>query len=56
MQLYTYTKKEEVIHATTHGAGALLSIAGLVLLAGDASWSGDWRRFISVLFLAVPCS
>ncbi|RYG74014.1 hemolysin D [Lentibacillus lipolyticus] len=49
MQLYTYTKKEEVFHAVTHGAGALLSIAGFILLAGDASWSGDWRRFISVL-------
>ncbi len=29
---HTFTKQEEIANAITHGLGALLSVAGLVLL------------------------
>ena len=39
-----YSVREEVAHAVTHGVGALLSVAGLVLLIVRASATGDpWR-------------
>jgi len=48
MKTYTFTKKEEIWHAITHGIGALLSIAGLVLLIVFASFSGNPWKIVSV--------
>lgn len=48
MQTYTFTKKEEIAHAITHGIGALLSIAGLVLLIVFSSFSGNPWKIVSV--------
>lgn len=38
---YTYTKKEEIANAITHGIGALLSVAALVLLIIHSSQQGS---------------
>lgn len=41
---YTYSKKEEVANAITHGIGAILSVAALVILIVFASiYSGVWH-------------
>ncbi|MEW9677486.1 hemolysin III family protein [Lentibacillus sp. L22] len=48
MTTHTYTKQEELAHAVTHGIGALLSIAGLVLLITYASLSGGPWQIVSV--------
>lgn len=48
MKTYTYTKKEEIAHVLTHGIGALLSIAGLVLLIVFASVKGNPWLIVSV--------
>lgn len=37
---YTYTRREEVVNAVTHGIGAVLSVAALVLLIVAASING----------------
>src|SRR5699024_5627898 len=42
-----FTKKEEIAHAITHGIGALLSIAALVLLIVFSSLNGDTLQIIS---------
>jgi hemolysin III len=47
METYTFSKKEEIIHAVTHGVGALLSIAGLVLLIVFSIVDGDMWQIIS---------
>jgi len=47
METYTFTKKEEIAHAITHGIGALLSIAALVLLIVFSSLNGDAMQVIS---------
>ncbi len=48
MEIHTFTKKEEIINAITHGIGALLSIAGLVLLIIFASLNGNPWQIVSV--------
>ncbi|QKY68901.1 hemolysin III family protein [Lentibacillus sp. CBA3610] len=48
MKIHTFTKKEECVHAITHGIGALLSIAGLALLIVFASFNQDPWQIISV--------
>ncbi|MBP1948727.1 PAQR family membrane homeostasis protein TrhA [Virgibacillus litoralis] len=48
MEIHTFTKKEEIVHAITHGIGALLSIAGLVLLIIFASLNGSPWQIVSV--------
>lgn len=48
MEIHTFTKKEEIVHAITHGIGALLSIAGLVLLIIFASLNGNPWLIVSV--------
>ncbi|MEN1967040.1 hemolysin III family protein [Lentibacillus sp. N15] len=51
MTTHTYTKQEEIAHAITHGIGALLSIAGLVLLIVYASLSGGpWQIVSGTIF------
>jgi hemolysin III len=42
-----YTHSEELAHAWTHGIGAALSIAGLVLLVVRAAQTGDVWRVVS---------
>jgi hemolysin III len=44
---YTYSKKEEVANAITHGIGAILSIAALVLLIVFASIHGTVWHVVS---------
>lgn len=41
---YTYSRKEEIVNAITHGIGALLSVAALVILIVFASlYSSAWH-------------
>lgn len=44
---YTYTRREEVANAITHGIGALLSVAALVLLIVAASVKGTAWHVVS---------
>lgn len=48
METYTFSRKEEILHAITHGIGAVLSIAGLVLLIIFSSFSGNPWKIVSV--------
>ena len=46
-----YTKNEEIMNAVTHGLGAGLSIAGLVILVVFASKYGDaWKITASAIY------
>jgi hemolysin III len=45
--IHSYTRKEEVVNAITHGLGAALSIAGLVLLIVFASLKGNAWHVVS---------
>lgn len=53
MTTHTYTKPEELAHVITHGVGALLSIAGLVLLIVYASLNGNPWQIVSVTIFGV---
>ncbi|MBD7967180.1 PAQR family membrane homeostasis protein TrhA [Paenibacillus gallinarum] len=44
---YTYTRREEVVNAVTHGIGAVLSVAALVLLIVAASINGTAWHVVS---------
>lgn len=44
---YTYTRREEVVNAVTHGIGAVFSIAALVLLIVAASVNGTVWHVVS---------
>lgn len=48
MKKHSFTKKEEVIHAITHGIGIILSIAGLILLIVFSSIDGNPWKIVSV--------
>ncbi|RWZ60776.1 hemolysin D [Halobacillus fulvus] len=48
MTTHTFTKREEIANAITHGIGALLSIAMLVLLIVFASIQGNAWHIVSV--------
>lgn len=43
-----YTVREEIAHATTHGVGALLSVAALVLMVTAAALRGDAWHVVGV--------
>ena len=46
-----YTKNEEIMNAVTHGIGAGLSIAGLVVLVVFASMQSDaWKITASAIY------
>lgn len=45
--LITYTEQEELFNRLTHGAAAILSVAGLVILVTAASRTGDPYRIVS---------
>lgn len=53
MEIHVFTKREEIAHAITHGIGALLSIAGLVLLIVFSSFSGNPWKIVSVTIFGV---
>jgi hemolysin III len=42
-----YTPGEEIAHSVTHGVGAALAVAGLVILVVLAAWRGDAWRVVS---------
>lgn len=48
MNVHIFTKREEIAHAITHGIGAFLSIAALVLLIVFASLKGGPILIVSV--------
>jgi len=48
MPAHIFSKREEIMHAITHGIGAILSLAGLVLLIVFASFSGNPWKIVSV--------
>ncbi|MGM8366232.1 PAQR family membrane homeostasis protein TrhA [Virgibacillus sp. W0181] len=48
MGIHIFSKKEEIVHAITHGIGAILSIAGLILLILYSSASGNSWQIVSV--------
>jgi len=45
----TYTIGEEIANSITHGLGALLSVAGLVILIILAAWKGDAWKMVSFI-------
>lgn len=51
MKTSTFTKREELIHAVTHGVGAMLSIVALILLIIFAAMDGDpWQIISGIIF------
>lgn len=50
---YTYTRREEVANAITHGIGALLSVAALVMLIVAASMNGTAWHVVSFTIYGV---
>lgn len=48
MNTNTFTKNEEIAHSITHGIGAVLSIAGLVLLIVFSALNGNPWEIVSV--------
>jgi hemolysin III len=42
-----YSTGEEIAHSVTHGVGAALAVAGLVILVVLAAWRGDAWRVVS---------
>lgn len=44
---YTYTRREEIANAITHGIGALLSLSALTILVVFAALHGDARHVVS---------
>lgn len=48
---HTFTKEEEIVHAITHGVGALFSVAALVMLTVMAAMYGNaWHVVSFTLF------
>ncbi|PKR78464.1 hemolysin D [Halalkalibacillus sediminis] len=50
---HVFSRKEEFVNAVTHGLGALLSIAGLVILIVFASLNGNAWQVVSVTVYGV---
>lgn len=48
-----FTKREECLHAVTHGIGAVLSLIALVLLIVFSAQSGDAWKIVSVTIFGV---
>lgn len=53
MNSNVFTKREEIAHSITHGIGAILSIAGLVLLIVFSSLSGNPWKIVSVTIFGI---
>ncbi|UOQ43225.1 hemolysin III family protein [Halobacillus salinarum] len=47
---HTFTKQEEIANAITHGVGAVLSVAMLVLLIVFASFEGSWQVISATVY------
>lgn len=47
-RVYFYSLKEEIVNSITHGVGALLSVAGLIVLLAMAITYGDVWRVVSL--------
>lgn len=50
---YTYTRKEEIANAVSHGIGALLSLSALAVLVVFAALNGDARHIVSFTIFGV---
>ena len=51
MPAKVFSRREEILHAITHGIGAVLSVVGLVLLIVFASFSGNpWKIVSATIF------
>jgi hemolysin III len=50
---HVFSKREEVANATIHGIGALLSIAGLILLIIFSSLEGTALHVVSFIIFGV---
>ncbi|MFO7536631.1 MAG: hemolysin III family protein [Chloroflexota bacterium] len=48
MSVAYYSLKEEIVNSVTHGVGALLSVAGLIVLLAMAVTYGDVWRIVSL--------
>ncbi|WP_430786252.1 PAQR family membrane homeostasis protein TrhA [Virgibacillus flavescens] len=53
MKMHTFTREEEIVHAITHGIGALLSIVALVLLISYASVADNAWNLITVIVFGI---
>jgi hemolysin III len=53
---HIYTKQEEIANAITHGIGALLSVAALVLLIVYASLEGTALHVMSFIIYGLTMS
>ncbi|UOR12995.1 PAQR family membrane homeostasis protein TrhA [Halobacillus amylolyticus] len=53
MDTHTFSKREEIANAVTHGIGAILSVAMLVLLIVFASLGGNAWEIVSVTIYGV---
>ncbi|MUK90234.1 hemolysin III family protein [Ornithinibacillus sp. L9] len=53
MKVYSFSKKEEIVHAITHGIGAVLSMIGLILLISYAKITGDLWQIVSVTIFGI---
>ena len=54
-ETHVFTKKEEIVNAITHGLGALLSIAALVLLISYSAQYGQLGMWSASPSSAAPC-
>lgn len=52
-RVYTYTKKEEIVNAITHGIGAALSLAALILMIFSAIAQGSTERLSVVIVYGI---
>ena len=61
-KIYSYSTDEQIASAISHGIGALLAVAGLVLLVVDAATEGSVIKIVSFsiygasLFILMLCS
>ena len=61
-KIYSYSADEQIASAISHGIGALLAVAGLVLLVVDAATEGSVIKIVSFsiygasLFILMLCS
>lgn len=53
MNTYQFTKKEEILHAITHGFGIVLSLTGLIFLITFATMNGSAWEVVSVIIFGL---
>src|SRR4051812_13896747 len=52
-RVYTYSRKEEIVNAVTHGIGAALSLAALGLMVSNTIVNGTTGRLAIVLIYGI---